>query len=79
MSVHAILIAYLVSFVKVEKSQKVTFLPSILPKNERFKSHREWPHVPMSGSSQIRSILIGIQYRKCFQTLDIYLPFASLF
>jgi hypothetical protein len=30
----------------------------------------------MSGSSYIRSVLIGIKYRNCCRTLDVYLPFA---
>ena len=30
----------------------------------------------MSGSSHIRSVLIGIKYRNCRQTLDVYLIFA---
>ena len=30
----------------------------------------------MPGSSHIRSVLIGIEYRNCLQTLDVYLCFA---
>jgi hypothetical protein len=30
----------------------------------------------MSGSSHIRSVLIGVEYRNCCQTLDVYLLFA---
>ena len=30
----------------------------------------------MHGSSHIQSILIGIEYRNCPRTLDVYLPFA---
>ena len=30
----------------------------------------------MSDSSHIRSILIGVEYRNCRQTLDIHLLFA---
>ena len=32
----------------------------------------------MSGSSHIQSVLIGIEYRNCCQTLDVYLRFAIL-
>ena len=32
----------------------------------------------MSGSSHIISVLIGVEYRKWRQTLDVYLPFAIL-
>jgi hypothetical protein len=32
----------------------------------------------MSGSSHIRSVLIGVEYRSCCQTLDVYLVFAIL-
>ena len=32
----------------------------------------------MSGSSHIRSVLIGIKYRNCRWTLDVYLHFAIL-
>ena len=32
----------------------------------------------MSGSSHIRSVLIGIEYRNCHQTLDVYLLFAKV-
>ena len=32
----------------------------------------------MSGSSHIPSVLIGVEYRKCRQTLDVYLLFAIL-
>ena len=31
----------------------------------------------MSGSSHIRRVLIGIEYRNCHQTLDVYLHFAK--
>ena len=30
----------------------------------------------MSGSSHIQSVLVGIEYRNCRRTLDVYLPFA---
>ena len=30
----------------------------------------------MSGSSHIRSVLIGVEYRNCRRTLDVYLLFA---
>ena len=30
----------------------------------------------MSGSSHIRSILIGVKYQNCHQTLDVYLLVA---
>ena len=30
----------------------------------------------MSGSSHIKSVLIGVKYRNCRGTLDFYLPFA---
>ena len=30
----------------------------------------------MSGSSHIRSVLIGIEYQNCHQTFGIYLLFA---
>jgi hypothetical protein len=30
----------------------------------------------MRGSSHIRSVLIGVEYRNCHQTLDVYLLFA---
>ena len=30
----------------------------------------------MSGSSHIQSVLIGVAYRNCRQTLDVYLLFA---
>ena len=30
----------------------------------------------MSGSSHMRSVLIGVEYRKCSRTLDAYLLFA---
>ena len=30
----------------------------------------------MRGSSHIRSVLIGVEYRNCCQTLDVYLRFA---
>ena len=29
----------------------------------------------MSGSSHIRSVLIGVEYQKCCQTLHVYLLF----
>ena len=32
----------------------------------------------MSGSSHIRSVLISIEYRNCYQTLEVYLLFAIL-
>ena len=32
----------------------------------------------MCGSSHIRSFLIGVQYRNCCRTLDVYLRFAIL-
>ena len=32
----------------------------------------------MSGSSHIGSVLIGLKYRNCCQTLDAYLLFAIL-
>ena len=32
----------------------------------------------MSGSSHIRSVLIGIEYQNCHQTLDVYSLFAIL-
>ena len=32
----------------------------------------------MSGSSYIQSVLIGVEYQNCHQTLDVYLPFAIL-
>ena len=32
----------------------------------------------MSGSSHIQSVLIGVKYRNCRQTLDVYLLFAIL-
>ena len=31
----------------------------------------------MSGSSHIRSVLIGVEYRNCRRTLDVYLLFAT--
>ena len=31
----------------------------------------------MYGSSHIRSVLIGVEYRNYHQTLDVYLPFAT--
>ena len=33
-------------------------------------------HTFMSGSSHIQSVLIGVEYRNCRRTLDIYLLFA---
>ena len=30
----------------------------------------------MSGSSHIQSVILGVEYRNCRRTLDIYLPFA---
>ena len=30
----------------------------------------------MRGSSQIQSVLIGVEYQNCRQTLDVYLLFA---
>ena len=30
----------------------------------------------MSGSSHIRFVLIGVEYRNCCRTLDVYLLFA---
>ena len=30
----------------------------------------------MSGSSHIQSVLIGVEYRNCRRTLDVYLIFA---
>ena len=30
----------------------------------------------LSGSSHIQSLLIGVEYRNCRQTLDVYLLFA---
>ena len=30
----------------------------------------------MSGSSHIQSVLIGVEYRNCCPTLDVYLLFA---
>ena len=30
----------------------------------------------MSGSSHIRSVLIGVEYRNYYRTLDVYLLFA---
>ena len=32
----------------------------------------------MSGSSHIQSVLIGVEYRNCRPTLDVYLLFAIL-
>ena len=32
----------------------------------------------MRGSSHIQSVLIGVEYRNCCQTLDVYLRFAIL-
>ena len=32
----------------------------------------------MSGSSHIQSVLIGVEYRNCCQTLVVYLLFAIL-
>ena len=32
--------------------------------------------VLMSSSSHIRSVLIGVEYRNCRRTLDVYLLFA---
>ena len=32
----------------------------------------------MSGSSHIGSVLIGVKYQNCHQTLDVYLLFATL-
>jgi hypothetical protein len=32
----------------------------------------------MSGSSHIQSVLIGVKYRNCRRTLDVYLLFAIL-
>ena len=32
----------------------------------------------MSGSSHIQSVLIGVEYRNCCPTLDVYLLFAIL-
>ena len=32
----------------------------------------------MSSSSHIQSVLIGVEYRNCYQTLDVYLLFAIL-
>ena len=32
----------------------------------------------MSGSSHIPSVLIGVEYRNCHRTLDVYLLFAIL-
>ena len=32
----------------------------------------------MFGSSHIRSVLIGVEYRNCGQTLDVFLLFATL-
>ena len=29
----------------------------------------------MSGSSHIRSVLIGVEYQNCHRTLDVYLLF----
>ena len=33
-------------------------------------------HSSMSGSSHIRRVLIGVEYRNCHLTLDVYLLFA---
>ena len=33
----------------------------------------------MSGSLHIQSVLIGVKYKNCHQTLDVYLLFAILF
>ena len=30
----------------------------------------------MSGSSHIQSVLIGVEYRNCCRTLDVYLLFV---
>jgi hypothetical protein len=30
----------------------------------------------MSGSSHIQSVLIGVEYQNCCQTLEVYLLFA---
>ena len=30
----------------------------------------------MSGSSHIQSVVIGVEYRNCRRTLDVYLLFA---
>ena len=32
----------------------------------------------LSGSSHIQSVLIGVEYKNCCQTLDVYLSFAIL-
>lgn len=32
----------------------------------------------MTGSSHIQSVLIGVEYRNCCRTLDVYLLFALL-
>ena len=31
----------------------------------------------MRGSSHIQSVLIGVEYRNCRRTLDVYLCFAN--
>ena len=31
----------------------------------------------MCDSCHIRNVLIGVKYRNCHQTLDVYLPFAT--
>ena len=32
----------------------------------------------LSGSSHIRSVLVGVKYKNCRRTLDVYLHFAIL-
>ena len=32
----------------------------------------------MTGSSHIQSVLVGVKYQNCCQTLDVYLLFAIL-
>ena len=43
-----------------------------------FAKNNSQLHSLMSGSSHIQSVLIGIEYRNCCQTLDVYLLFAIL-
>ena len=37
------------------------------------------PYILMSSSSHIQSVLIGVEYQNCCQTLDVYLLFALFY
>ena len=53
----------------------LVFLRRTLQYSQPQQSHR---YQLMSGSSHIRSVLIGVEYRNCRRTLDVYLLFAIL-